>query len=825
MTGAPEFPITSLLPSILAELEHSTRLVIQAPPGAGKTTRVPPALLDAAWCKGRVLMLEPRRVATRAAARYMADALGEKTGQTIGYSMRFEQRVSAQTRIEVVTEGVLTRMLQDDPTLDGVSAVIFDEFHERSLAADLGLALCLDVQSGLREDLRIVVMSATLDGAALADFLAARRLHAQGRSHEVAVEYRLPRPDESIERLVNRMVRNALTDHTGDILVFLPGRAEIERVARLLDGVGAQVTMLHGDLGIDAQSAVLAGAETRRVILATNVAESSVTIPGVTVVIDAGLAREPRFDPTTGMSRLETVRVSAPSAAQRTGRAGRLGPGTCYRLWSRDQRLDTAMRAEIAQADLAGLLLELKAWGSEDLRFLDAPPTGALDQARELLTLLHAIDDAGRITAHGREILELGVHPRLAHAILATPMPERSLACDIAALLEARDPLRGDARRDDDLASRLAALHALRQRHPPGPASDAKALGAIDRTARQLARRAGVTPSNGFPSPGACGAVLARAYPERVARKDTGKPDRYRLRNGRGARLGAASSLVGSPWLAIAELRLDARDSMVLRAATLDTRTVEALFGSDVETRSEVSFDAGRGVVECTQRHMLGAIELESQRRRAPPGDETARVLCEAIVAGGLEDLPWTPELEAWLARVALLREACPEFGLPDLSRRALHDEAESWLPALLGDTTRLADIDADALASALHQRLDYAQQRRVEHEAPTSLQVPSGARHRIEYGGDGPPVLAVKLQEMFGLADGPSIARGRVPLVLHLLSPRRAPIQVTRDLRSFWANTYPEVKKELKGRYPKHPWPDDPWTAVPTARTKKQRR
>ncbi len=822
-----EFPIDAVLPRLLEVLDATPRVVLEAPPGAGKTTQVPPALLAAPWCTGKVLMLEPRRIAARAAAGFMAERRGEEVGETVGYRVRFDARVSARTRIEVVTEGILTRMLQDDPTLDGISALVFDEFHERNLASDLGLALALDVQQSLRPDLRLVVMSATLDGARLAAFLDAPEISAPGRSFPVAIEHFAARRDERPEHHLKRAVAAALDAIDGDVLCFLPGRAAIERARRVLEeriGPDVEVAVLHGELGLDEQARVLRPGRGRRVVLATNVAESSLTLPGVRAVVDSGLAREPRFDPASGMSRLETVTITAPSATQRAGRAGRVAPGLCLRLWPSSQRLEAATRPELAQVELSGFVLETRAWGSDALRLLDPPPAGSIAQAETLLAALGALDAYGRITRHGRELLALGTSPRLANAVLRAPSGLTALACDVAALLEGRDPLRGPARTDDDLATRLDALAAYRARRLPADA-DRHALRGIDQAARQWRRRLGLGAADAAaPVAGDVGQVLAHAYPDRIARRDGTDPLRYRLSNGRGARLQEDSALAGSPWLVVAELRFDARDSRVLRAAVLDEAVLERDFAQAFEVTVTHRFDAATRAVEVREERRFMALVLESRKRLAPRDAASAAALAEGIAALGLDCLPWSDTLREWQARVALLRAHCPELGLPDVSDTALAASLDDWLvPALYGKT-RLAEIAAEEFAALLMLKLDHAARQALAEHAPETLTVPSGARKRLSYTQGDAPVLAVKLQELFGLADGPRVARGRVAVVLHLLSPRQAPIQVTRDLRSFWSNTYPEVKKELKGRYPRHPWPDDPWTATPTARTQRRR-
>ena len=830
----PAFPIDELLPAIRASLVEHPRLVLEAPPGAGKTTRVPPALLDAPWLQGRrIVMLEPRRVAARAAAGFMAASLGEEPGATVGYRIRFENRVSRATRIEVVTEGILTRMLQDDPMLEGVGALLFDEFHERHLAADLGLALALDVQGALREDLRIVVMSATLDGQRLATMLEAPRLASEGRGYPVEVAHLPARRNEALEHQLRRAVELALQRHPGDLLAFLPGRREIARAAAALAGSaavaasGAEVLELHGDLPVEAQARLLRPADDgrRRVVLATNVAESSVTLPGVRVVVDSGLAREPRHDPNSGFSRLDVVRIAQASADQRAGRAGRVAAGWAYRLWPESQRLEPQRRPEIAQVELAGLALELAAWGSDSLRFVDAPPPGALAAGRDLLRALGALSEAGAITPAGRRMLSLGTHPRLAAMLLAARGDaDRALACDLAALLEARDPLRA---RTDALAARWQALAAFRARRPPLEASPS-ALAAIDAAARQWRRRLGVdAPPPGDLPAHALGDLLAHAFPDRIAARHPVDALRYALANGRMARLADDSALVGEPWLVATELRFEARgDARVLRAAPVDEAVLRRDFGARFQERDETRWDPARRALVAERVRRFAGIVLDSRPAGRPDPAAAAQALADAVRALGLEVLPWSDGLRQWRARVASLRAWMPALGLPDLGDEALLATLDDWLRPAFAGKARLDALGADELAAALRARLDWTQQQALDAMAPVRITVPSGQARAIEYalGDNGeprPPVLAVKLQELFGLGDTPRIADGRVPLLLHLLSPAGRPLQVTSDLRSFWDRTWPEVRREMKGRYPKHPWPEDPWNAVPTHRAR----
>ena len=828
--AAMHFPITDLLPDIRAALSRHPRLVLEAPPGAGKTTQVPLALLDAEWLGGRkVVMLEPRRVAARAAAGFMAKQLGETVGDTVGYRIRFENKVGPTTRIEVVTEGILTRMLQDDPLLDGVGALLFDEFHERHLAGDLGLALALDVQASVRPDLRIVAMSATLDGERLAGFLDAQRLSSAGRSYAVEIAHFPARRDEALEHQVRRAIEHALAAHPGDLLVFLPGQREIARVEQLLAASapsGIEILALHGDLPIEQQSRVLqpAGDSRRRIVLATNVAESSVTLPGVRVVIDSGLAREPRFDPNSGFSRLDVVAIAQASADQRAGRAGRVAEGWAYRLWPQSQRLEPQRRPEISQVELAPLALELAAWGSAALRFVDPPPSGPLAAGHDLLQRLEALDARGAITARGRRMLALGTHPRLAAMLLAADTPQGvAIACDLAALVEARDPLRT---RSDALAERWQALAAFRAGRVPGDASRS-ALAAIDAASRQWRRRlrCDAAPPASLPAH-ALGDLLAHAFPDRIARQHPQDPKRYQLANGRMARLFDDSALYGEPWLVASELRYEAKDALLLRAAPLDEAALRRAFAAHFREADEVRWDAGRRALVSERIARFDGIVLASKPAGQVDPALAAQALTDAVRAAGLAVLPWSDTLSQWRIRVQCLRAWMPELGLPDLSDAALLATLDDWLKPAFAGKTRLDALAGDALAEALKGAVDWPLRQRIDALAPTRIEVPSGMQRAIEYaldadGAPASPVLAVKLQELFGLAETPRIVEGRVPLTLHLLSPAGRPLQVTQDLRGFWERTYPDVKKEMKGRYPRHPWPDDPWNAVATHRAK----
>jgi ATP-dependent helicase HrpB len=827
MLKSTQFPIADALPDVRAQLARQTRLVLEAPPGAGKTTQVPLALLDADWLgEKKILMLEPRRIAARAAAEFMAAQLGEDVGATVGYRIRFEAKVSARTRIEIVTEGILTRVIQSDPELSGIGAILFDEFHERHLHGDLGAALALDVQASLRPDLRLVIMSATLDGERIARWFDAPRISSAGRSFPVRIDYPPGRTGEEWPFHLRRAVETALGETDGDVLAFLPGRREIERARQVLGAsIEAELVPLHGELSLAEQHAALAPARagTRRIVLATNVAESSVTLPGIRAVVDVGLAREPSFDPNSGFTRLETVNISQASADQRAGRAGRVAAGTAYRLWPQSQRLEPSRRAEISQVELSGLALELGQWGSSDVRWLDPPPAGALASARDLLALLGALDRDGRVTELGRAMLASGATPRLAAAVLRAPQDQRAFACDLVALVEARNPLRGEGARNDDFRSRHAALLAYRadRRGARAHGADPGALAAIDQAAAGWRRRFHLRePASNELDALAVGNLLMHAFPDRIALQDDKDPRRYRLSNVRGAHLHQNTSLYGEHWLVVTDLRFDERDSLILAAAPFDADLLERDFAERLKRERVVRWNRLTRAAEAFEEYRFAALTLE--RRSVPAKPEDAQVaLLAAVRELGLDALPWSDHTRTLRVRVACLREWCPEVALPDLSDAALLQTLEEWLAPYLAGKTRLDALTPQMLGEALASKLDYAQRKAIDELAPEALAVPSGNTRGLAYEVGKPPVLAVKLQELFGLAETPRIADGRVPVTLHLLSPAQRPIQVTQDLRGFWERTYPEVKKELKGRYPRHPWPDDPWNAKPTHRAK----
>jgi len=833
-------PVTAVLEKLQSALTNKGTAVLVAPPGAGKTTVVPLALLDEPWLAGlRILLLVPRRLAARASARRMAALLGQAVGQTVGYRVRLERRVSSQTRIEVITEGILTRMLQTDPSLEGVGLVIFDEFHERSLDADLGLALCREVRSVFNETLRLLVMSATLDPAPVADLLDGAPLVAcDGRAFDVQTRHMPLRASIPIERAVADTILQSVKADEGSILVFLPGVPEIRRVARLLADVRLPdhwaVAPLFGSLPRDRQDAAIAPLPEgrKKIVLATSVAETSLTIEQIRVVVDSGLQRAPRFDPRTGMARLVTLPVSQASADQRRGRAGRLAPGICYRLWSEavHASLPAQNRPEILAADLAGLALELALWGESEpdtLGWLDPPPAGAYAQARMLLTDLGALDDKGRITAHGRRVAELPLHPRLAHMLMrAHEAGQTGAACALAAILSERDPVRfKGSERDADLRMRLDLLNAFKARRPLGVPEgnvDRGALRRIMGVAAQLQQRLGGGKKRA--SPPDVGQLLAWAYPDRIACRRPDGVGRYLMTNGRGAYFDPPDPLSVHEFLVVAELDGERRDAPIYIAAAYDRETLLEQFDHRLQWHETVAWDEQRRMVTAERRLCLGALILKQAALTEPDPQALIDVMIAALRRAGVGVLPWTRTLRLWQARVVLIRRVLTEAAdWPDLSDQGLTADLERWLGHYLAGVTSFKALARIDLANALRSRLNWQQVQQLDRWAPTHIEVPSGSRRPIDYSGDA-PVLAVRLQEMFGAVDTPVIADGRLPLLLHLLSPAGRPAQITQDLAGFWRNSYPAVKKELKGRYPKHYWPDDPLTAQPTARVRPAR-
>jgi ATP-dependent helicase HrpB len=854
-----DLPVVGVLTELRVALTSRRSAVLVAPPGAGKTTVVPLALLDEDWLSAgrgarmhansgagapihgnagdgadRMIVLEPRRLAARAAAERMAHLLGEKgAGGRVGYRVRGETRVGPATRIEVVTEGVLTRMLQSDPSLAGVGLIIFDEFHERSVHADLGLALALHSRSLLRPDLRILVMSATLDPAPVAGLLGnAPVVVSHGRTFPVETHWRRQPleggPGARIESAVAATVERTLAAHDGDVLVFLPGAGEIRwterRLAERRLGPDVKVRPLFGDLGRREQDAAIAPSRAgeRKVVLATSIAETSLTIEGVRVVIDSGLMRVPRFDPGTGLTRLTTVRVTRDAADQRRGRAGRTAPGVCYRLWTRaeERGLVRHRSPEILEADLAPLALELAAWGArpDELRWLEAPPAAAFAQASEILLELEAVDHAGAATEHGRELARLGVHPRLGHMLLrGRAMGLTALACDLAALLGERDILRAaDGAPDADLRIRVDAL-----RRGGGHEVDPGAVRRVRREAQRLQGLLSDARSDSDPD-AQTGALVALAYPDRIGQRREGERGRFLLRNGRGARFAGPQTLEGEDWIVAAEVQGHGTDARLFRVAPLTPDDIETHFGSQARELEEVFWDEAAGRVVARRRRVLGALTLSEAPLASPDPTTVATAMTAGIRAGGLATLPWTSETRQLRDRLAFLHELDPERW-PDASDAALAASLEEWLQPFVAGLRRRAELRQVDLAAALLARVPWERARRLDELAPAHVEVPSGSRIRIDYSDPTAPALAVRLQEVFGLLETPRVGGGRVPLTIHLLSPAQRPVQVTRDLASFWRDAYFDVRRDLRGRYPKHHWPDDPLTAQPTRRTRRR--
>ncbi|GAA2883626.1 ATP-dependent helicase HrpB [Aminobacter niigataensis] len=815
MTKLPDLPVTAVLPQLAAALSAGNNAVLVAPPGAGKTTLVPLALLDAAWRgDGRIILLEPRRLAARAAARRMASLLDEEPGGIVGYAMRMESKVGPKTKILVVTEGVLARMILDDPELPGVSAVLFDEFHERSLDGDFGLALALDVQGALRPDLRLIVMSATLDGARVSRLLdGAEIIESQGRSYPVDIRYDERPAGTAIEDAMAKAIRDALADEPGSVLAFLPGQREIERTAERLDGrVAADVDIvpLYGMLDGKAQDAAIrpAPAGRRKVVLATAIAETSITIDGVRVVIDSGLSRLPRYEPASGLTRLETVRASRAAADQRAGRAGRTSPGIAIRLWRAEQTaaLPAFSPPEILEADLSGFLLDCAAFGVADpttLSFLDAPPAPALAEARALLTELDAIDTDGRLTASGQAMRRLALPVRLAHMVAeAARQGAGSEAAQLAVLMTERG-LGGDSA---DLERRLQ-----RFRNERSPRANA-----ARQLAERLARQAGngAQPS-GAPTPGA---LLLLAWPDRVA-KARGERGRFVLANGSGAAVDAADPLAGEQYLVVADLQGKAQNARISSAAAVSEADIRTVLASHLERKTQSAFDKDKRSVRVRETVRLGAVTLSERMLPAPRGEEADRAILEALRAHGLDLLDWGKEVETLRQRLTWLHRGLGD-PWPDMSDEALLARLEDWLlPYLRGEAT-FARIGAGVLHDGLMSLVPHDLQRKIASLAPTHFTAPSGSHVPIRYDGEW-PVLAVRVQELFGMDKHPSIAGGTVPLTLELLSPAHRPIQTTRDLPGFWRGSWADVRSDMRGRYPRHVWPDNPLEAQATARAK----
>ena len=810
-------PIDAALPALRTALANRNAAVLVAPPGAGKTTRVPLVLLEESWAKNKkILVLEPRRLAARAAATRMAVTLGEQVGDTVGLRVRFGSRVTKRTRIEVVTEGVFTRLVIDDPSLEGVAAVLFDEFHERSLDADLGLALARDSQQALRPDLKLLVMSATLDSARVAALLGdAPAIESEGRAFPVETRYLGRDPRAPIERQVTEALERALRTEAGSLLVFLPGAGEIRRTESLLkeriNDTAVDIVALYGALDAREQDRAISPAPPgrRKVVLATSIAETSLTIEGVRVVIDSGLSRVPRYEPDVGITRLETVRVSRAAADQRRGRAGRVEPGVCYRLWDEPQTasLEAYTRPEILSADLSSFMLDLAQWGVSDpgkLAFLDPPPRAALAEAKTLLAELGAIDSDGRITEEGRKLRALPLPPRLARMIVdAAAEGAGELAAGIAAVVTERG-LGGD---DVDLRHRLDNFRRDRSKR----ADDARAM------VRRWAETAGGKAAASEHSPGS---LLALAYPDRIAKNRGAGGGSFLLANGRGGNVDPASPLAREPYLAVAELTGAAAASRIVLAAAITLGEIEAQFAGQIEEDEAITFEAASASLRSRRIRKLRALMLSERTLPVAPGAAAAKLLAEGAAGLGMAKLPWSKAQLQFRDRVNFLRRAEGDEW-PDLSDRALARTATDWLAPFLDGKTALSQVVADDLAAALDVLVPWNLRQRLNAEAPTHFMAPSGSNVPIDYEGEEGPKLAIRVQELFGLAVHPVIARGHVPLLIELLSPAHRPVQVTRDLPGFWRGSYKDVRSDLRGRYPKHPWPDDPLTAPATRRAK----
>ena len=817
-------PIDAVLDDLARTLDGHNAAVLVAPPGAGKTTRVPLALLDAPWAKGKkIIVLEPRRIAARASAERMAHTLGEKVGETVGYRVRFGSKISRATRIEVVTEGIFSRQILGDPELDGVAAVLFDEFHERSLDADLGLALARDAQTGLREDLRILVMSATLDGARVAKLLGeAPVVASEGRAFPVETRYLGRKADAQVERQMADAIATALRADPGSVLAFLPGAAEIRRtqnfLAERIHDASIEIVPLFGALDASVQDRAIAPPPKghRKVVLATSIAETSLTIEGVRIVVDSGLARVPRYEPDIALTRLETVRASRAAVDQRRGRAGRTEPGMCYRLWDEPQTASLAAytQPEILSADLSSLVLDLAQWGVTDpstLAFLDPPPAPALKEARELLRELEALDADGRITDEGRSLRALALPPRLARMIVDSHrLGAGRAAADIAVVLTERG-LGGD---HVDLDVRLEAFRRDRSQRAEAARNQAQRWAAQVAADEKARPEADDLPSNGV--------MLAFAFPDRVA-KNRGNGS-FVLANGRGAALEPTAALSRAPYIAVAELTGTAMQGRILLAAPITQAEIEARFAGQIDAADEVFFDRGSMALRARRRKSLHAITLSEAPLAIEPSEESARILAEGLVAAGLDQLPWSKPTKQWRDRVMFLRaaeSASSDNPWPDLSDDALKAQRETWLVPALLDKTSLKSFSAGDLSEAMLALVPWSLRARLEKEAPTHFEAPTGTQLAIDYEAEQGPTIAVRLQELFGLTSHPSIARGAIPLVLELLSPAHRPVQVTRDLPGFWRGSYAAVRSDLRGRYPRHPWPEDPASAMPTRRVK----
>ena len=820
-----DFPIQQIIPDVKQTLEKQSLLILQAPPGAGKSTILPLELVNENWLNGKkIIMLEPRRIATRAVATRMASLCDEPVGKTIGYRIRFENKVSAQTRIEIVTEGILTRMLQHDNALEGVGMVIFDEFHERSLQADLALALCYQIQQILRPDLRLLIMSATLDGAKLSALLnQAPVLTSEGRQFPVALHYTAVDEKSQLHLSVARIVRKALNEQQGDILAFLPGAGEIQRTQQLLEeeNVPAKIFPLYGDLSQQKQQEALLPdpAGNRKVVLATSIAETSLTIEGIKTVVDSGYARVPRFDPRSGLTKLETVRVTKDAADQRAGRAGRLSAGVCYRLWSEGAHIHLIdnRKPEILEADLAPLMLELSQWGiknMEELNWLTLPSSGSQAQARELLHELHALKD-NQITPHGKKMLQLPTHPRLANMLIESVLFEKNnasarfiaLACDIAALLEERDPLSKEA--GTDISLRVESLRKYRNGERVN--ANRQVLDRIERLSLSWRKLMHTEVDNAIPDHFHIGKLIATAYPERIAQRIDKNGSRYRLSNGRIARLAEHDPLLAEEWLAVAQLDAGNSEGKLFLAAPFDSHDL-----IDLATEKKIiAWDNTRKMVVASIQKQVGNLTLESKTITQIEEPDRIAVICKMIREEGLRVLNWAEAQQDWQSRVMSLRAWRPTEPWPDVSDAQLLATLEEWLSPYLIGIYKLTELQKLDLQQVIHSILPWELSQKLPLLAPSKMEVPTGSFIKLQYAPDGSKVeMAVRLQELFGLLETPAVNEGRNKIVIHLLSPGYKPVQITQDLKSFWNKTYFEVRKDLLSRYPKHHWPTDPLTA-----------
>ena len=820
-------PIIEIIPDLKKGLAEHNTLILQAAPGAGKSTYLPLQLLNEPWLAGKkIILLEPRRLAAKTVASRLAFQLNEEVGETVGYKIRFENKISKSTRLEILTEGILTRMLQEDGALENIGLVIFDEFHERSLHADLALALTREIQTILRPDLRILIMSATIDGEKLSSVLNnAPIITSKGRQHPIKFNYEGADEKIPLHLQMARVIKKAMNENSGDILAFFPGAGEIARTAEILERekINAKIFPLFGDMPIHLQQEAILPAKNgeRKIVLATSLAETSLTIEGVNIVVDCGFSRVPKFDTRSGLTRLETIRVTKDSADQRAGRAGRLGPGICYRLWTEgfNHHLVPHRSAEILDADLASLVLELSNWGTEkinSLTWLSNPPAGTVMQAKELLEQLGALEK-NKISIRGKEMLRLPTHPRIAHLLIeGRKSKQRSLACDIAALLEERDPLPKEA--GADLVLRIEVLRKFRRKEFVN--ADKKRLERIERIAQQWRKLIGTEVENSNPNHEEVGKLIAAAYPERIGKMET--QGRFRLANGRMAKLEDGDSLINEKWLAISNLDGGtSKDGKIYIAAPLNPKDISYL----ASEKKTIEWDDKKGELIAKIEKRVGEIILESKAIKNISDEEKIEILIDAVRKNGMELLDWKEEVTDWLARIECAKKWNESGNWPTVNREYLLSNAMEWLAPYLSQVKRKEDFKKLDLLTILSSTLSYEQQHRLEKLVPEKIIVPSGSFIRIQYNADGNfPVLAVRLQELFGMLETPTVCDGKIKLMMHLLSPAYRPVQVTQDLMSFWQNTYPEVRKELRMRYPRHSWPEDPFTAIAIRGAKKRK-